>query len=543
MSFKEKSKETASAVLFVIYAFPALIFLIVSLSLIFSAESAGSIAAGIFTLLITALLINGAVRSFKKMNLKVFENGQKIVPSQFNLNKLDLVDAAHRLYSVLERLALNKKFREQIHVNINTEDTKSIEEKLMVFTLTEMLHIQKSLGHEFDYDKKESLGIFCIYIAHAIPSFGWSKSEIKTYLQNPTIKKSVIDAFINLNSAVEQFKEKNVPSAIMLLVEDDSLAKDYKSALLDYAKAIANTDKEVSEVESNFIKQLEEFEGLKSLENVSSNVNSSQCSSSSVENLSKLIGLDSVKKEISTFYNYLNVQERRKAQGMPVPPTSYHCVFTGNPGTGKTTVARIMAGIYKEMGILKKGHLVEVDRSKLVAEYVGQTAVKTNKVVDEALDGVLFIDEAYTLAGNSSQDFGKEAIDTLLKRMEDDRERLVVIVAGYTDEMKTFISSNPGLESRFNHFINFEDYSLSEMIEIFKKRADEFKYSLSDDFLEKLQTYLNWTIQNKERSFGNARFVRNLFEKSIECQANRVACSNDSGLNTLTAEDFPYSNP
>lgn len=177
-----------------------------------------------------------------------------------------------------------------------------------------------------------------------------------------------------------------------------------------------------------------------------------ECGVDYVQELNNLVGLTRVKADIDSLRNLLRIQNMREQSGLPTTTVSYHCVFTGNPGTGKTTVARIVAGIYKELGVLKKGHLIEVDRSKLVAEYVGQTAVKTNKVIDEALDGVLFIDEAYSLLGGEN-DFGAEAVSTLLKRMEDDRKRLVVILAGYTDEIRGFIKSNPGLQSRFNRYI------------------------------------------------------------------------------------------
>ena len=193
------------------------------------------------------------------------------------------------------------------------------------------------------------------------------------------------------------------------------------------------------------------------------------------EELSKLIGLGSVKKEIESLSNYVKIQTLRHRQGMTTTPVSLHCVFTGNPGTGKTTVARIVAAIYKELGVLKSGHLVETDRSGLVAEYVGQTAVKTNKIIDEALDGVLFIDEAYSLLGGEN-DFGAEAIATLLKRMEDDRDRLVVILAGYSKEIKDFIESNPGLQSRFNRYIQFDDYTSDDLIEIFKLSLRKSQY-------------------------------------------------------------------
>lgn len=249
--------------------------------------------------------------------------------------------------------------------------------------------------------------------------------------------------------------------------------------------------------------------------------------------LNGLIGLDSVKTEVESLRNLIKIQAMRAKNGLPNTNMSYHMVFTGNPGTGKTTVARIVAGIYKEIGILKKGHLVETDRAGLVAEYVGQTAPKTNAKIDEALDGVLFIDEAYTLVGEGN-DYGSEAIATLLKRMEDDRDRLVVILAGYTNEIKEFIDSNPGLQSRFNRYIEFEDYKAEELIEIFRSNLKKAKYKIKRDAFEWMQQYINYKVNTKDENFGNARFIRNTFEKVVQNQADRLARQSNISNEELT---------
>ena len=259
-----------------------------------------------------------------------------------------------------------------------------------------------------------------------------------------------------------------------------------------------------------------------------------------IAELNSLIGLERVKKDVDSLRNLIKIQAMRKQQGLPNTSVSYHCVFSGNPGTGKTTVARILAGIYKELGLLKKGHLVEVDRSKLVGEYVGQTAPKTNKVIDEALDGVLFIDEAYSLVGEGN-DYGAEAIATLLKRMEDDRDRLVVILAGYTNEIKEFIDSNPGLQSRFNRYIQFDDYSTDELTEIFKRNLRKSRYKIKRDAFEELRNQIERAVISRDKNFGNARYVRNLFEKVVQNQANRLArmdAIDNDDLSIITREDI-----
>ncbi|MBR6172020.1 MAG: AAA family ATPase [Eubacterium sp.] len=260
-----------------------------------------------------------------------------------------------------------------------------------------------------------------------------------------------------------------------------------------------------------------------------------------MEELDSLVGLDAVKQDLTNLINLIKVRKMREERGMKQPDITLHLVFSGNPGTGKTTVARLLAKIYKALGVVSGGQLVEVDRSDLVVGYIGQTAIKTAEVVDSAIGGILFIDEAYTLtAGKDEKDFGKEALDTLLKRMEDNRNDLIVIVAGYTDLMEEFIDSNPGLRSRFNKNIFFKDYTGEELYKIFQSMCKKQEYTPDKKAAAYIRNYLDTRAKSHEENFANAREVRNFLERCIERQASRIVTKkdvSDKQLRTLTIAD------
>jgi SpoVK/Ycf46/Vps4 family AAA+-type ATPase len=328
---------------------------------------------------------------------------------------------------------------------------------------------------------------------------------------------------------------------------DSSIKQKIKNSIetiiIDYFTLIVNLDNQISDFEKEKYEELKRLLQLdySAVKEDSANTFSSDDSlEATLIELEELVGLSDIKNEVKSLINFAKVNEIRKTKGLPTVSLSLHSVFFGPPGTGKTTIARLISKSFKSLGILKKGHLVETDRSQLVAGYVGQTAIKTKEVLDKALDGVLFIDEAYSLS--SDDDFGKEAIDTILKYMEDNRDRLIVIVAGYENEMGTFINSNPGLKSRFNKYFSFPNYSGSELLDILLRITTKNKFNMSNEAKSKLTYIINDAIFAEGKQFGNARYVRNLYEQIVQNQFTRVSQLEnleEEHLSEITLADLP----
>lgn len=378
----------------------------------------------------------------------------------------------------------------------------------------------------------------------------WDSSEdIKTEYQ-----KITLEILLELTQDPAQLQQLTLPAFLQRYDAENQtdLWLETINALYRFAHLIIKADQQVTikemEALASVWQLLHTDRPLANYSELTAAIAAAQPSSATtnpMDELNNLVGMENIKEEIRTLTNLLKVQKLRSERGMATTSVSLHCVFCGPPGTGKTTVARLLGRIFKDLEYLKKGHLIETDRAGLVAGFVGQTATKVDNMVQSALDGVLFIDEAYALEPEGGgNDFGQEAIDTLLKRMEDDRDRLVVIVAGYTNEMQRFIEANPGLKSRFNRYFYFKDYTPEELVAIFEKIAGKSHFKLTAAAKDRLYALFFRLYSQRDRTFGNGRLARNLFEKVIENQANRLAVMGaitDDMLVTLLPEDIPQT--
>ncbi len=471
----------------------------------------------------------------------------------------DIISNVNKLFAYLQSTSKNAKAMDAIDIPVLKQCVDlgfSIDSRLAAIALHDVIVCYKNLGYDINVNRRENMALTIFVIKLIMKSgepvltqkklMGQYRTMINNFLKTfeETFKWPMSDDTLLLSETFKQGGvDKRVTSRYLTLIYElsSTLAKVDGKISFEESSFMSKILKDIGELSARRVKTKDEINATVE-EKVESHIQGKSKSLKAEKELKKLIGLESVKEEVTRMTNFVKVQQMRKAKGMAASPISYHCVFTGNPGTGKTTVARLLAAIYKDLGVLSEGHLIETDRSGLVAEYVGQTAIKTNKIIDSAIGGVLFIDEAYALVKGDNNDFGMEAISTLLKRMEDDRDKLVVILAGYGDEMKTFIDSNPGLQSRFNRYIHFPDYSASDLMDISKLDIKKLDYELAEEAATALRELFESAVQHKDKNFGNGRFARNIVEKILENQATRLSSKSDisdEDLRMIIVSDIP----
>lgn len=450
--------------------------------------------------------------------------------------------AAEDLYADYEkvvRLPDLADMVESLEVTLQTYDSDLLQyiDKVILLFWTDLTRCYVGLGHTIDLNSKEGLG----YLYFIARTKGWSGNH--SYSDLAMLRENYQSDAESILEEIKQYLDASsaIPEVFaisrLLSSNDPDLQCKFLVDMYRFASITSKADDTVTDQEAEWLSNI-----MRLQEANTPVVACEPAAQDPLELLNELIGLDAVKQEIETLSNFIRIQKARSEKGLKTSPVSFHCVFTGSPGTGKTTVARILAQIYRNLGVVSKGQLVETDRAGLVAEFIGQTAIKTSQIIESALDGVLFIDEAYALNGGGDNDYGKEAIATLIKRMEDYRERLVVILAGYTENMKDFIASNPGLQSRFNRYIDFPDYTPEELVQIFESNMKKYDYLFAQGAKEHLQHFFEQEVANKDANFGNGRWARNVFEKTIARQANRLAREVNLTLDKLTRiriEDLP----
>ena len=433
----------------------------------------------------------------------------------------------------------------------------------------ELLFIREQLGFQFTadklamfrYERDLSSDDFMRRIPATVSCFATAdlKHQDKLPEVHTAITKTLVDTyrqlgqeFLACNHVISEKELSQFTRYLMMLerhlsmkkVQDPALTRTYegsKAALEDMSATEKREGIQTAEDSEDGIMTAGDIED--ETKTAGDNEGKGKTTEDYLAELNALTGLQAVKQVVNTLVNLIKVRKLREKMGLKPPSVSLHLAFIGNPGTGKTTVARLLSGIYRSLGLLEKGHLVEVDRSGLVSGYVGHTALKVQEVVQKAMGGVLFIDEAYALTvGKGENDFGQEAVDTLIKAMEDHRDEMVVIVAGYPEKMEEFLDSNPGLRSRFNKYLYFEDYKPEELVEILEGMCSKAQYRLSEEARASAQEFFAERVENKTENFANARDVRNYFEKAVANQAGRIVTMaadtvDEATLQTLTAED------
>ena len=465
-----------------------------------------------------------------------------------------LKNEGEKIQSLSQDLNNNNKFINTINTIVSKTDSalNFNAEHVMLQDIIKVFNLMYPLSNKENKNTDTKIKFILAFLFEKLQG-----NDIIATLSIERINKFVLSNKFNENIDIikkaslfdlgDDYKNEFLLPLLLKRINNQHFSKS-SAFLYRIASLIAKADQTISEKEKELLKEIntklnnpkEKLEGVKQTE-----VDENETLKDVLTELNELIGLNNIKTSVEELANFLAIQKAREEKGLKNVNNSLHSVFMGPPGTGKTTVARLVSKIYKHLGYLEKGHLVETDRTGLVAGYVGQTALKVEDVVKTSLNGVLFIDEAYSLSKDNKKDFGNEAIEVLLKKMEDNRDKLVVIVAGYPDEMEEFIESNPGLQSRFNRYFTFDHYKPKELIAIFELFCTKNDFILSKDAKDKLQFIFDKLYEKRHKSFGNARVARNLFEKIIEYQANRIISITPLTkilLKTLEEEDIPPVN-